>query len=64
MRDHHIPPVSQHFQHVALDVIAGALCWQQIATPGIVPARRERIANYPGKLASDKYSHALNQLPM
>jgi hypothetical protein len=45
MSYHQIPTVVKNRQHVALNVITWTLSRQQVATPRIVPFRRERIAH-------------------
>jgi hypothetical protein len=51
MRDHQIPAVAKNGQHVALNVLAGALTRQKVAGPSIMPTGGERIADDTGELA-------------
>ena len=57
MGNNHIPPTMQDGANVAGNVLAGRFRGQDVATPGIVTASRERITDNPGELAGYQDPH-------
>src|SRR5215471_2207153 len=57
MKDGQIPAPGDDLEHVAEDVRSFAFGRQQVARPGIVAARAERIADDARELAADQDSH-------
>lgn len=58
MRHHEIPAVTQNAQNVALDVPPERFARQQVATPRLMPTRREGIAHGARELTGHKHPHA------
>jgi hypothetical protein len=57
MCDHQVPAVVEYAENVALDVIAGTLRREQVATPSVVAAPREGVTHNATELASNQNSH-------
>lgn len=62
MRDHQIPSIIEHVEHIALEVRAGLLARQYIARPRVVPTEEEGIADDAAEFAGYEYPHPLDGL--
>ena len=63
MSDHQIPPLTQFFGHVALDMLPWPLALQQVARPSIMPKGGERVPNDPAEFTGNKDSHIATLSP-
>jgi hypothetical protein len=57
MGNHQIPSVVEDLEHVALQMLAGTFCGEQVARPRVVPHACEGVADDATELARHQHLH-------